>query len=153
MPTAKTPVTRRDVCAGGVVYRTVAAGVEIAVADESDRLTGAPNTRLAKGHVDTGETPEQAALREVREEIGIVARIVAPLGSVEYTFLERDTRIEKEVHFYLMQPTSDAFHDLDGEMDRMYWLPIEEAARRLTFDTEQRIVERAQAALRGRAAD
>jgi len=150
MSTAK---SRSEVCAGGVVYRAAAAGFEIAIADESDRLTGAPNTRLAKGHVDAGETPEEAAVREVREEIGVVARIVAPLGSVHYTFEERETRISKEVHFYLMRATSDDEHPLDGEMERMYWLSIDEAVHRLTFDTERQIVERARASLRDRAAD
>ena len=134
--------SRREVCAGGVVYRAPAGHIEVALAEERDRLTGAPNTRLAKGHVDPGESPQAAALREVREEIGVVAQIVAPLGSVKYTFREGRFDVSKEVHFYLMQLTSERFHPLDGEMERMYWCAIDAAIGRLTFDTERRVMER-----------
>jgi len=136
--------TRTDTCAGGVVYRRVGQRVEIALAIERDRLRGVRNTRLAKGHVEKGETLEAAALREVREEIGLPAEIVAPLGSVKYSFHEKTTEIEKTVHFFLMRLASEELHELDGEMQRVYWSPIETAVTELSFDTERRIAERAQ---------
>jgi 8-oxo-dGTP pyrophosphatase MutT (NUDIX family) len=142
--------TRVEICAGGVVYRPTGDAIEVALAEERDRLSGARNTRLAKGHLNRGETPEMAALREVREEIGVAAEIVAPLGSVNYTFVEDGTRVAKEVHFFLMQVASAEPLALDGEMERMYWCPIEQAAARLTFETEQRVVERAREALGSR---
>ena len=139
--------TRSDTCAGGVVYRRVTGRVEIAVAVEHDRLRGVPNTRLAKGHVEKGESLEAAALREVREEIGIAAEIVAPLGSVEYTFREDEVDVTKVVHFYLMRSTSEETHPLDGEMLHVHWSPIETAEGELTFETEQRIARRARVAI------
>jgi len=135
--------TRIDTCAGGVVYRQGSDGTEIAVAIERDRLSGARNVRLAKGHVDPGESVEAAALREVREEFGLPGEIVAPLGSVHYTFREQRVAIDKTVHFFLMRLASEETHPLDGEMRRIYWSPIAAAARDLTFDTERCIVERA----------
>lgn len=134
---------RREVCAGGVVYRAVEGRIEVALAEQEDRISGASNTRLAKGHVDKGEATDAAAIREVREEIGLVAEIVAPLGSVEYTFRDKKRRISKEVHFYLMQVASDDLHPTDGEMQRVYWCHIDDAVRRLTFDTERDVMERA----------
>ena len=74
MPPKQRKQSRSETCAGGVVYRLTDAGVEVALAEERDRITGVGNTRLAKGHVEAGETPEAAALRDVREEIGIEAR-------------------------------------------------------------------------------
>jgi 8-oxo-dGTP pyrophosphatase MutT (NUDIX family) len=139
--------TRIDLCAGGVVYRHEQGRVEIALAAERDRLRGVPNTRLAKGHVEAGESLEDAALREVREEIGLPAEILAPLGSVEYTFEEGETAVTKTVHFFLMRPTSDETHPLDGEMQRVYWSPIDAAVDALTFDTERRIAELARQAI------
>ena len=136
--------TRTDTCAGGVVYRSVNERVEIALAIERDRLKGIRNTRLAKGHVEKGESFEAAALREVREEIGLPAEIVAPLGSVEYTFHDKRVAVTKTVHFFLMRLASEETHPLDGEMQRVYWSPIESAVAELTFDTERRIAERAQ---------
>ena len=135
--------TRSELCAGGVVYRRVNQQVEIAVAVERDRLSGVRNTRLAKGHVEKGETLEAAALREVREEIGLPAEIVAPLGCVKYSFREKQTEISKSVHFFLMRLASEEVHELDGEMQHVYWSPIETAVAELTFDTERRIAERA----------
>ena len=143
--------TRAETCAGGVVYRRADGGIEVALAEERDRLTGAKNTRLAKGHVEPGETPETAALREVREEIGISGEIVAPLGSVHYTYVEAGVRVAKEVHFFLMAIASREPRAmdgaLDGEMERMYWCAIEHASARLTFETERRIAERARSVL------
>ena len=136
--------TRTDTCAGGVVYRSANRRIEIALAVEHDRLRGTRNTRLAKGHVENGETLEAAAMREVREEIGLPAEIVAPLGSVKYSFREKHTEITKTVHFFLMRLASEEVHELDGEMQHVYWSPIETAVAELTFDTERRIAERAQ---------
>lgn len=143
---------RAEICAGGVVYRRAGGGFEMALAEERDRLTGAANTRLAKGHVEPTETPETAAIREVREEIGIAAEIVAALGSVHYTYVEAGVRVAKEVHFFLMEASSEEPAPLDGEMQRMYWCAAERAAARLTFETERRIVERAQRELTSRSA-
>jgi len=141
---------RAEICAGGVVFRRTGSGFELALAEESDRLTGAPNTRLAKGHVEPEETPEQAAIREVREEIGIAAEIVASLGSVHYTYVEAGVQVSKQVHFFLMEASSHQRNELDGEMQRMYWCAAESAASRLTFDTERCIVERARRELDSR---
>jgi 8-oxo-dGTP pyrophosphatase MutT (NUDIX family) len=142
--------TRAETCAGGVVFRRTGDQIEVALAKQRDRLTGADNTRLAKGHVEPGETPEKTAVREVREEIGVAAEIVAPLGTVNYTFVEKGISVAKEVHFFLMEIASGEPLPLDGEMERMYWCPIEHASARLTFETERRIAERARSALENR---
>jgi 8-oxo-dGTP pyrophosphatase MutT (NUDIX family) len=144
---SKQQKTRIDTCAGGVVYRMAGDSIEIALAIERDRLRSQSNTRLAKGHVESGESIESAAVREVREEIGIAAEIVATLGSVEYSFREKKTVVTKTVHFFLMRPASDETHPLDGEMQRVFWSPIETATAELTFDTEQLVARRAHAAI------
>jgi len=142
--------TRSETCAGGVVFRRLGDRIEVALAEQRDRLTGSNNTRLAKGHVEPGETPEETAVREVREEIGVTAEIVAPLGSVNYTFVEGGIAVAKEVHFFLMEIASGERSTPDGEMARSYWCPIEHASARLTFETERCIAERARSALEGR---
>jgi 8-oxo-dGTP pyrophosphatase MutT (NUDIX family) len=146
--------TRAETCAGGVVFRRTGGRIEVALGEQRDRLTGSDNTRLPKGHVEPGETPEETAVREVREEIGVAAEIVASLGSVNYTFVEEGIAVAKEVHFFLMEIASGEQSPLDGaldgEMERTYWCPIEHAPARLTFETERRIAERARSALKSR---
>ena len=81
---------RREVSAGGVVYRRVGAGIEVAIAEQCDRITHRTRstTRLPKGKIDPGESAVDAAVREVAEEIGLRARVVGALGSVEYDYAE-----------------------------------------------------------------
>jgi len=125
--------------AGGVVFRRVGEPVEVARGEQRDRLTGERNTRLPKGKLAPGETPEQAAVREVREETGLSARLTAPLGSVAYTYREGDARVQKRVHFFLMELAEDDPREPDGELERVYWCPITRAAERLSFETGERL--------------
>ena len=120
-----------------------------------DWRTGAEQVRLPKGHPDAGESLEQAALREVSEETGLTARVVAPMGDASYSYEhgEPRRRVEKRVHYFLMEHVSGEPHARDGEMQRVYWCPIEEAARRLSFDNERRAVEEASRRLSSSAGD
>ena len=138
----------REVSAGGVVVRTDALGRhEVALARQLDRNTGQHQIRLPKGHIDPGESPEQAAVREVEEEVGLVARVVASLTEASYTFYEksRATHVDKVVHYYLMAWEAGDGHPADGEMDTVFWVLLDEAS--LDFESEQAAIERARALL------
>jgi len=134
---------RTETSAGGVVVRRTPGSVDIAVGEQRDRLTGELTTRLPKGIVEADETPEQAAVREVAEETGLEATLVASLGSVEYAYREREAQVSKRVHFFLMEALSDEPGPRDGELQRVYWCPLDAALERLTYDTERRVVQRA----------
>jgi 8-oxo-dGTP pyrophosphatase MutT (NUDIX family) len=138
-----------EVSAGGVVVRKTAGGHEVALAEQDDRNTREATVRLPKGHLEDGETAEQAALREVEEEIGLVARIVAPLGEVSYIYTDRalGCEIDKRVVFYLMSWERGDAQAADGEMTRVFWTPIAGAARQLSFESERDVVQRAHALL------
>ena len=129
---------RTETSAGGVVYRRTGREVEVAIAEQRDRITRVPTIRLPKGKIDAGETAEQAAVREVVEETGFQSRVVGPLGSVQYFYDDINGRVSKEVHYFLLEWIDAEPHEPDGEMDRVYWCPIAEAQRNLTFETEQR---------------
>lgn len=125
------------------MYRQGAAGIEVALGEQRDRLTAAPNVRLPKGRPDPGESLEQTALREVAEETGLAARIVAPLGTASYVYTDPQGEVDKTVHFFLMEFTALEVSPTDGEFERASWVPIDDAERRLSFETERQVVVRA----------
>ncbi len=103
--------------------------------------------QLPKGHIEEGETPEQAAVREVREETGVTSRVVAPLPGVEYWFVERGAhRIHKQVDYFLLDYVSGDTADFDPhEVSGAEWFPWDEGLSRLSFENERRVVEKARA--------
>lgn len=135
--------TRDQVSAGGVAYRNYADGCEIALI-----LTN-PERRwqLPKGMIDPGETPEQAARREVREEAGVETELLSNIDSTEYWFMASHggsrSRIHKTVHWFLLRYTSGEVSDHDHEVIEARWVPVAEALEMLAFKNEREIVEKA----------
>ena len=138
---------RSETAAGGVVFRRIGNRFEVALGEQRDRLTGAPTVRLPKGKLDRGESPEQAALREVREETGLAARVVAPLGDVSYMYRDSRGEVAKQVRFFLLELVAEGADEPDGEFGRVVWCPLEQAEARLTFEPERRMLGLARAAL------
>lgn len=141
---ASAPRRRRadETSAGGLVVRTaegVAAAALIGRLDRRGRLRWS----MPKGHVESGETTEQAAIREVAEETGICGRITARLGSVEYTFTAQGRRIHKRVHHFLMVAVAGELSDADIEVTEVAWVPLAEIDERLAYAGERRLAQRA----------
>jgi 8-oxo-dGTP pyrophosphatase MutT (NUDIX family) len=102
---------------------------------------------LPKGTPNAGETLEETALRETREETGLQVEIEAPLGAIQYFFVRGRTRFQKTVHFFLMRPVGGALDDHDHEFDDVDWFQLEEALELMTHVTERGVVEEAVALL------
>jgi 8-oxo-dGTP pyrophosphatase MutT (NUDIX family) len=98
---------------------------------------------LPKGGADPGESEEETATREVREETGVEARVVERLGDVEYWYRRGGLRVFKTVGFFLCDYVSGDTADHDHEVDEARWIPLERAVAELTYPGERRIVERA----------
>ena len=129
------------VAAGGVVYRRRNRRVEVVLVSRTrSRLWALP-----KGRPESGETLEQAALREVAEETGLEVAIVDEVGSDRYSFNHpsQHVRVHKRVQHYLMEPRGGDLSLHDGEYDVVRWLDVNEACRLLTFPSQRAIVERA----------
>jgi 8-oxo-dGTP pyrophosphatase MutT (NUDIX family) len=99
---------------------------------------------LPKGAVSEGETSEQAALREVNEETGLIANIVKPLDTIEYFFRASGTLIRKRVDFYLMMFIGGELTPQLSEVDDVEWVELSEAIQRASFDSERKLLEMAQ---------
>ncbi len=109
--------------------------------------------RLPKGTPDPGETLEQTALREVREETGLEVKLLAPVNHISYWFVRPGdgVRCHKTVHFFLMEPIGGSPESHDAEFDEVRWFPIEEAVSRLAFEGEARMVHEAMKQVAGAA--
>ena len=95
---------------------------------------------LPKGHIEDGETAEQAAVREVEEETGIVAAVQAPLGSIDYWFVAEDRRVHKTVQHFLLSALGGELSDADVEVTEVAWVPLTELGSRLAYADERRLV-------------
>jgi 8-oxo-dGTP pyrophosphatase MutT (NUDIX family) len=97
---------------------------------------------LPKGHLEGRETPEEAAIREIREETGIDGSIQVNLGVIDYWFSGEDRRVHKMVHHFLLRSeggTITAEDDPDGEAEDALWVPVDELGSRLAYPNEQRL--------------
>jgi 8-oxo-dGTP pyrophosphatase MutT (NUDIX family) len=139
--------TKREVSAGGVVYRRDGGEVEVALASRRTRR-GQLAWGLAKGGIEENESTEDAAIREVREETGLKAEIEASLGETRYFYVWEDVRIRKTVHFFLMRHTGGDFDDRDDEMEEIRWFPLERALKRAAYRGEREVLGRAAELLR-----
>jgi ADP-ribose pyrophosphatase YjhB (NUDIX family) len=98
---------------------------------------------LPKGHIEAGETAEEAAVREVEEETGIIGRVVAPLGTIDFWFVAEDRRVHKTVHHFLLRALGGELSDSDVEVSEVAWVPLEELESRLAYADERRLIRRA----------
>ena len=100
---------------------------------------------LPKGTPDSGETTEETALRETREETGLEVEIEAQLRSIRYFFVRGTTRFHKTVHFFLMRPIGGSLDAHDAEFDEVRWMDLPEALAIMSHATERSVVEEAAA--------
>jgi 8-oxo-dGTP pyrophosphatase MutT (NUDIX family) len=126
--------------AGGVVVR----GSDVVVIVPTRRAANGDKVlALPKGHADEGETQLQAAAREVREEAGVEVAFREELGAVRYWYMRGGRRIAKQVDFYLFDYRDGDVRDHDHEVEDARWMPLEEAARALTYEGEREMAARA----------
>lgn len=114
--------------AGGIVSRPAETGVEVAVIHRPRH----DDWSFPKGKVDPGETLEQTALREVREETALRCTLGRPLGARTYP--------GKEVHYWEMSVASEGTFVAGDEVDAVAWLAPAEAAARLTHEQDRTLL-------------
>jgi mutator protein MutT len=132
-----------EVSAGGlVVDSTGTKGLLIGRIDAKDVKRERLLWSLPKGHIETGETPEQAAIREVKEETGIESQIDKSLGVIDFWFMAGGKRIHKTVHHFLFKETGGKIAPQVSEVDDVRWFPLEEIVEKLAYPDEKKLIAR-----------
>jgi ADP-ribose pyrophosphatase YjhB (NUDIX family) len=147
-PKAKPPYAKRvdEVSAGGLVVDTTGKlGLLIGRRDQKDATGKRILWSLPKGHIEEGETPEQAALREVQEETGIESVIEKSLGVIDFWFMAGGKRIHKTVHHYLFRESGGLLAAQESEVDEVAWFPLAEIVERLAYPDEKKLIARTNA--------
>jgi 8-oxo-dGTP pyrophosphatase MutT (NUDIX family) len=125
----------RETSYGGVVVR---GGDTIVITPTGRTVTGLP-----KGGARRGETAEETAAREVREETGVQVSVRERLGDIRYWYRRGGKRILKTVHFYLCDYVAGDTADHDHEVEDARWMPLAEAVTALSFPGEREMIARA----------
>lgn len=153
----------REFSAGGVVLRKMRGRWFLAVIEPHMTRPKKPAKKTAKGHnaapdvvalpkgaIDAGEKPDQTALREVHEETGIHADLITKLADIKYVYVRNwgdQARVFKIVSFYLLIYRSGKLGNISPEMrvevQRAFWIPLDEAATTLSYKGEREVAEKA----------
>lgn len=129
------PATVKEVSAGGVVLRD---GAILIVKVEN--LQGRVVWTFPKGHLEKGETAEQAALREVREETGWQCRLKKRIGKAQYRFQHEGRRVFKTVHWFSMDPVAREGEPDPVEILDARWCSLADAEDLLVYDSDKAIM-------------
>jgi len=146
---AKTPRIE-EVSAGGLVLDRSSTPWKAALIARVDRR-GRLIWSLPKGHVEAGETNEQAAIREVEEETGIQSSVLMLLGTIDFWFMAAEKRIHKTVHHFILDAQGGELSDEDREVDEVAWIPIGEVEGKLAYPDERKLMARVPELLAGLA--
>ena len=131
-----------ETSAGGLVLDLegdIPRGALIGRVDRRGRLLWS----LPKGHVEAGETAEQAAIREIAEETGISGEILASLGTIDFWFIADGRRVHKTVHHFLLRAVGGELSDADIEVAEVAWVPLPQIPEQLAYPDERGLVDAA----------
>jgi 8-oxo-dGTP pyrophosphatase MutT (NUDIX family) len=134
---SRPPRVRRETSAGGVVFRRDGARTLVLLIRDRHNNWGFP-----KGHIERGEEPAEAALREVREETGLSRLdVVAPVDVIEWTFRFRGRRIHKTCHFFALSTEDVRTKPQRREgITACRWVSLDQGARLLTHENAREVL-------------
>lgn len=140
--------TERQISSGGVIFRRAGRKIEVALI----AVKGGTVWCLPKGLVEKGENLARTAHREVKEETGLDGKILGKIDSIHYFFAHKEkdetVRYFKIVYFFLMECAGGDVAGHDQEVDDCRWFSIGEAIRKIEYEDEKRVLEKAREMIR-----
>ena len=135
--------TERQISSGGVIYRIVKGGVEVALIAVKEGKVWC----LPKGQVEKGENIARTAHREVKEETGLDGKIIKLIDHIQYFYAHKEAeetkRFFKIVYFFLMEYTQGDVKNHDSEVNDCQWFPIDDAIQSVEYKDEKEILKKA----------
>ncbi|MBN1617904.1 NUDIX domain-containing protein [Candidatus Dojkabacteria bacterium] len=131
--------------AGGILARRAGSFIEIVIVERMHDIEPKwqPILRqLPKGAMESKESFEETALREVREETGYDAKILEKVGTAKWEYQRNSIHWEEIVHYYLMSLKTELQHEHDDEYDNVRWIKIELAATILSYPEERELLKK-----------
>ena len=138
----------RQISAGGIVYKREGQKFKVCLISKK----GGKVWALPKGRLIPGENLEETARREIAEETGVLTEVKEKIDEINYYFYWKDANVlyHKTVYFYLMPVIQENFCPRDSEADRVIWLTLGEAFKRLTYINEKEILKKAHKILKAK---
>ncbi len=137
---------KRQFSAGGVVYKKEGNKTLWLLIQPKDTS----RWQFPKGWIEEGETTQGTALREIKEETGIIGEIIEKIDSSSWWFVEDGEKVFKTTTYFLVKAKRDTGQFDEKEIERAIWFSFDEAKEKLTFDSTKKILEQAKKILDGR---
>ena len=137
MENKKLPL-ERIFSAGGIIFRVEGRGFRFLVTQHSGHL----GWSFPKGKIEKGEKSEEAAVREVQEEVGVVAKILEKLGTTQYFFVQDGKKVFKTLIWFVMKYESEGEAKTAWEVSDKKWLTLDEVKKQLTFKSDKEFWEK-----------
>jgi 8-oxo-dGTP pyrophosphatase MutT (NUDIX family) len=137
---------KRHFSAGGVVYKKEGSETLWLLIQPKDTS----RWQFPKGWIEESETTQGAALREIKEEAGIIGEIIEKIDSSSWWFVEDGEKVFKTTTYFLVKAKRDTGQFDEKEIERAIWFSFDEAKEKLTFDSTKKILAQAKKILDGR---
>ena len=137
---------KRQFSAGGVVYKKEGNKTLWLLIQPKDT----DRWQFPKGWIEKGETAQSAALREIKEETGIIGEIIEKIDSSSWWFVKDGEKVFKTATYFLVKAKKDTGQFDEKEIERAIWFSFDEAKEKLTFDSTKKILTQAKKILDGR---
>ncbi|MCM8778609.1 MAG: NUDIX hydrolase [Candidatus Omnitrophica bacterium] len=134
--------TKKQHSAGGVIFRERGGRIEVALISRNNHTIWC----LPKGNIEKGESVEEAAKRETKEETGLDGELLQKINTIHYFYSSKkeNLRFSKTVDFFLFRYLKGDIKEHDWEVDSVEWLEIEEAIKKLTYKSERETLKKAE---------